>query len=58
MTPCANHKPAPVALHDNHPKAVKGLEQRQCPVCKRWYFWGEFGKGWGKGLKFDKSQKG
>ena len=32
-------------------KADRGCEQRQCPHCLRWYFHGEFGRGWAKGLK-------
>lgn len=48
--PCAHHKPIPIGYHEDHPKAEKGLEQRQCPTCLRWYFRGEFGKGWAKGI--------
>jgi len=52
---CLHHKPTTVPYHSEHPKAAKGLEQRQCPVCLRWFFRGEFGKGWGKGLKLTKA---
>jgi hypothetical protein len=27
-------------------KTERNCEQRQCPHCLRWYFHGEFGKGW------------
>jgi hypothetical protein len=37
-------------------KGERGLEQRQCPVCKLWYFHGEFGKGWAKGIKYSEPQ--
>ena len=52
---CPHHKPTTVPYFDEHPKAAKGLEQRQCPDCQRWFFRGEFRKGWGKGLCFVKS---
>ena len=52
---CLHHKPTTVPYHSEHQKAAKGLEQRQCPVCLRWFFRGEFGKGWGKGLKLTKA---
>jgi hypothetical protein len=28
----------------------RGAKQRQCPHCLRWYFHGEFGRGWKAGL--------
>ncbi len=31
----------------------RGCEQRQCPKCGRWFFRGEFGKGWGNGYKIE-----
>lgn len=55
--PCPHHKPTAVPYHDEHPKAAKGLEQRQCPDCQRWFFRGEFRKGWGKGVKHLKTNQ-
>lgn len=36
-------------------KAEKGLQQRQCPTCLRWYFHGEYGKGWKQGIKLEET---
>ena len=50
--PCQHHR---INLNKGHcdgdEKADRGLEQRQCPTCLRWFFHGEFGRGWAKGLK-------
>jgi len=47
---CAHHKPI-TDYAKFQTKGHKGHEQRQCPTCLRWYFLGEFGRGWAKGLK-------
>jgi hypothetical protein len=56
--PCPHHKPLGLAgFFKYKDKADKYLEQRQCPTCLRWYFHGEFWKGWKKGIKFETSLK-
>jgi hypothetical protein len=54
--PCTHHKPIQGGYHKYEDKVEKGLEQRQCSVCLRWYFHGEFGKGWAKGIKCSEQQ--
>ena len=53
--PCATHIPLKGMSIENLVKfdvrANNGGLQRQCPQCLRWYFHGEFGRGWAKGLK-------
>jgi hypothetical protein len=44
--PCATHKPIEGGYFKCEEKFERNCEQRQCPTCLRWYFYGEFGRGW------------
>ncbi len=58
--PCKHHAPEKVINIDAWDywaeREKKGLQQRQCPTCLRWYFHGEFGKGWKGAIKFGDSK--
>lgn len=51
--PCPHHKPIQGGYFKYEDKY--GKDQRQCPDCLRWFFHGEFGRGWAKGLKQENS---
>lgn len=40
------------AYYQYEAKVEKGLKQRQCPKCCKWFFHGEFGKGWKQGIEY------
>lgn len=48
---CTTHKPITYGHWAWFDKLKRAPKQRQCPTCLRWYFHGEFGRGWAKALK-------
>jgi hypothetical protein len=48
--PCAIHTPKDGGYFKYEERMERGAKQRQCPHCLRWYFHGEFGRGWKAGL--------
>ena len=53
---CATHKPIEGGYFKYEDKWERNCEQRQCPHCLRWFFHGEFGIGWHKGIKAQKNK--
>lgn len=55
--PCQHHRPLSrdmdYCAHSEllERRMLKGIQQRQCPECMRWYYSDEFGRGWSKGIK-------
>ena len=48
--PCATHITKPGGYFKNEDRWERAM-QCQCPHCFLWFFHGEFGRGWAKGLK-------
>lgn len=48
---CKHHKPFDKGYFYGQWLSSIGREQRKCPECGRWLFYGEFGKGWRSAIR-------